>query len=86
MPETEEQSSDPLQFEELPDAPPKRRLKFSWTGKLGISVVIFWIVMFFLGPFIAPYHEADILDEALFVVPKRNMLVHSRAGVKFCRK
>ena len=70
MPETEEQSSDPLQFEELPDAPPKRRLKFSWTGKLGISVVIFWIVMFFLGPFIAPYHEADILDEALFVVPK----------------
>jgi peptide/nickel transport system permease protein len=58
-----------MQFEELPDAPPKRRLKFSWTGKLGIAVVVFWSTMVLFGPYIAPYHEADILDEALFIVP-----------------
>ncbi len=50
------------QFEELPDAPPRRRLKFSWSGKLGICVVAFWMVMIFVGPYIAPYHEAEIMD------------------------
>lgn len=57
------------QFEELPDAPPRRRLKLSWSGKLGICVVTLWMVLAFIGPYVAPYHEADILDEALFVVP-----------------
>jgi peptide/nickel transport system permease protein len=55
--------------ETLPDAPPRRRLKFSWSGKLGICVVTLWMVLAFIGPYIAPYHEALILDEALFVVP-----------------
>ncbi|MFQ5982427.1 MAG: ABC transporter permease [Woeseiaceae bacterium] len=58
-----------VQFEELPDAPPRRQLKFSWSGKLGICVVAFWMAIVFIGPYIAPYHEADILDEALFIVP-----------------
>lgn len=56
-------------FEELPDAPPRRRLKFSRTGKLAICVVTLWMVLALIGPYISPYHEADILDEALFVVP-----------------
>ncbi|MCZ6774191.1 MAG: ABC transporter permease [Proteobacteria bacterium] len=56
-------------FEELPDAPPRRRLKLSWAGKLGICVVVFWMAMVVIGPYIAPYHEAEILDEALFIVP-----------------
>ena len=66
MSETDEKAK---QFEELPDAPPRRRLKFSWSGKLGICVVTLWIVIAFFGPHISPYHEADILDEALFIVP-----------------
>ena len=57
------------QFEELPDAPPRRGLKLSWPGKVGVGVVLFWLVIVFIGPSISPYHEADILDEALFVVP-----------------
>jgi len=56
-------------FEELPDAPPRRRLKLSWSGKLGIVMVTFWVVIAIIGPYISPYHEADILDEALFIVP-----------------
>ena len=57
------------QFEELPDAPPRRRLQLSWSGKLGICVVVFWAVIVVIGPTISPYHEADILDEALFIKP-----------------
>ena len=57
------------QFEELPDAPPRRRLQLSWSGKLGICVVVFWAVIVVIGPTISPYHEADILDEALFIEP-----------------
>ena len=69
MPEALERTSGTTQFEELPDAPPRRRLKLSWTGKLGICVVAFWMAIVFIGPSISPYHEADILDEALFIVP-----------------
>ncbi len=54
---------------ELPAAPPRRRPRLSWSGKLGVCVVAFWTVIAFIGPSISPYHEADLLDEALFVVP-----------------
>ena len=56
-------------FEERPKAPPRRRLKLSWAGKLGVCVVAFWMIIGIIGPSISPYHEADILDEALFIVP-----------------
>jgi peptide/nickel transport system permease protein len=58
-----------VQFEELPDAPPRRRMKYSWSGKLGICVVAFWVVIGFAGEYVAPYHEAEILEEALFIEP-----------------
>jgi len=69
MSEMEEQTNTAVQFEELPDAPPRRRLKLSWSGKLGICVIGFWAIIVIIGPYIAPYHEADFLDEALFIVP-----------------
>ncbi len=69
MSDTVEKTDAAVQFEELPDAPPKRRVEFSWSGKLGICVVVFWMVIVVIGPSISPYHEADILDEALFIVP-----------------
>ena len=68
MAETD-RSTGATQFEELPDAPPRRRLALSWSGKVGICVVVFWAVIVVIGPWISPYHEADILDEALFIVP-----------------
>ena len=69
MSETDEKTSATPQFEELPDAPPRRRLKLSWSGKLGICVVTVWMVIALIGPYIAPYHEGEFLDEALFIVP-----------------
>ena len=69
MTEMDDTTGETVQFEELPDAPPRRRMKISWSGKLGIFVVALWLAIVFIGPSVAPYHEADILDEALFVVP-----------------
>ena len=62
-------ASPATRFEELPDAPPRRRLKLAWSGKLGVCVAAFWAVIVVIGPYISPYHEADILDEALFITP-----------------
>ena len=69
MAEDLDKTTAATQFEELPDAPPRRRLQLSWSGKLGVCVVAFWAVIVVIGPYISPYHEADILDEALFIVP-----------------
>ena len=57
------------QFDELPDAPPKRKIRLSWSGKLGIAVLVFWAVIVAIGPYISPYDEAEFLDESLFIVP-----------------
>lgn len=56
-------------YDELPDAPPKKRLKLSWTGKLGVVIVAFWLVMVVIGPWIAPFHEADIIGDDSFMTP-----------------
>ena len=63
----ENQFAAPLtQYDELPDAPPKRRLKFSIVGKIAITIVVFWVVIAVTGPFIAPYHEADIIAMTVY--------------------
>lgn len=52
-------------FEELPDAPPQRKLKLSWIGKISVFIIVFWAVIAVIGPFIAPYHEAEFIEEDL---------------------
>ena len=54
-------------FAELPDAPPKRRIKLSWVGKLSVAVVVFWLVIVAIGPSIAPFHEMDIEGDDSFL-------------------
>lgn len=54
-------------FDELPDAPPKRKLKLSWTGKIATAIVVFWIVIAIIGPFIAPFHEMDMDGDDSFL-------------------
>ncbi len=54
-------------YDELPDAPPKQKLRLSWMGKLGVAVVGFWLLMALLGPYIAPFHEADIIADDSFM-------------------
>ena len=50
-------------FSELPDAPPKKGLKLTWVGKSAVAVIAFWVFMAIFGPWIAPYHEADMVAE-----------------------
>ena len=69
MSEQTNSTDQSLSFDELPDAPPKRKIKLSWPGKIGIAIVLFWSVIVVIGPTISPYHEADILDEELFILP-----------------
>lgn len=64
-----QQANKRMQFHELPDAPPRRKIKLSWLGKICIGVLIFWAVIVAIGPYIAPYDEGEFLDESLFVVP-----------------
>ena len=54
-------------FDELPDSPPKRKLKLSWVGKIATAIVVFWVVIAFIGPFIAPYHEMDMDGDDSFL-------------------
>ena len=69
MPEQESEATMETSFQELPDAPPRRRIRFSLSGKIGIFLVLFWVLMIFIGPSISPFNEADFLDESLFIVP-----------------
>ena len=69
MPEEENTVGTKTNFQELPDAPPRRKIRFTVTGKIGIFFVVFWILMVFIGPYISTYNEADILDESLFIEP-----------------
>ena len=69
MSDITQSNSQTTQFDELPDAPPKRKIKLSWAGKIGVVVLIFWAIIVVIGPMISPYYEGDILDEELFMVP-----------------
>ena len=60
-----EKPLDDPSFEELPDAPPRKRLKLSWAGKISVGVIVFWVLMALTGSFIAPYHEAEFIEEDL---------------------
>lgn len=54
-------------FDELPDAPPKRKLKLSWIGKIAVVIVVFWLVIAVIGPWIAPFHEMDMDGDDAFL-------------------
>ncbi len=69
MSEIPQSTTTSRQFDELPDAPPKRKIRLSWSGKLGIAVLVFWATIVAIGPYISPYDEAEFLDESLFIVP-----------------
>lgn len=69
------QSPDPDSFEELRDAPPIRRFRLSWTGWLGCGILGFVAVLATIGPWIAPYHEADILRFGGYTPPDAENLL-----------
>lgn len=52
-------------YDELPDAPPRQKFRLSTTGKVATAVVAFWVIIAFIGPFIAPYVENEYMEDVL---------------------
>lgn len=50
-------------FDELPDAPPRRALRLTRTGKVSVCVILFWLVIALVGAWVAPYSEAEFIEE-----------------------
>jgi len=60
MPDTSETKTV---FDELPDAASRSKFRLSWTGKVGLVILTLWLVIAVIGPFVAPYHEADLIAD-----------------------
>ena len=54
-------------FEELQTAPPKQKIKLSWVGKTAAAIIAILVIIAFAGPFIAPFHEADMIADDSFL-------------------
>ena len=50
-------------YDELPDAPPKKRIRLSWVGKISVVIVATWVVLAFIGPWVAPWAESHFIEE-----------------------
>lgn len=59
------------------DAPAGKRIKLSWVGKLGLFIVIFWMVIALIGPYIAPYHEAELIADDSYLPASSQFLIGS---------
>ncbi|MCP5081065.1 MAG: ABC transporter permease [Alphaproteobacteria bacterium] len=57
------QSPNPDIYDELPDAPPKSRLRLSMVGKVSVVIVAFWVLLALIGPLIAPYGESHFIED-----------------------
>jgi len=64
-------------FDELPDAPPRRRIKLSWVGKLSCLIVLFWVFMVAFGPTLAPFHQMDMEADDSFLPGDSTFLLGS---------
>jgi len=60
-----------------PDAPAGKRITLSWVGKLGLFIVIFWMVIALIGPYIAPYHEAELIADDSYLPASSQFLIGS---------
>lgn len=57
-------------YDELPDAPPRQRIRLSWLGRSAAAIVLLWVVLAIIGPSIAPFHVSDDLAaDDIFLSP-----------------
>lgn len=65
LPEAE--ASPTEKFEELQTAPPKEKIRLTWVGYTSAAIIAIWALIAFIGPLIAPYHEADMIADDSFL-------------------
>ncbi|MEO0619940.1 MAG: ABC transporter permease [Pseudomonadota bacterium] len=56
---------DAFVFEELPDAPPKQGFRMSAVGWVCTAIVLFWVAIVFVGPYVAPFDEAEYIEDVI---------------------
>ena len=61
------EASPSEKFEELQTAPPKEKIRLSWVGYTSAAIIAIWIIIAFAGPYIAPFHEADMIADDSFL-------------------
>ncbi|MCF8113061.1 MAG: ABC transporter permease [Desulfotignum sp.] len=61
----------------LTEAFPEKRINLSWVGKTGLAIVAFWLVIALIGPFISPYHEADLIADDSYLPASSQFLLGS---------
>ncbi len=52
-------------YDELPDAPPKAKLRLSLVSKISIVIVALFVFVAIAGPYISPYSESEFIEEDL---------------------
>lgn len=57
----------PEEFEELQTVPPKDKFRLSWIGWVSVCVISVWVIIAFIGPYIAPFNEADMVADDSFL-------------------
>ncbi len=53
-------------FAELDGAAPRSRFRLSMGGKIGVAILTFWVLVAVVGPFFAPYDQADFVADDSF--------------------
>lgn len=61
-----ENNGDATQEISLEAAGARPFLQLSLMGKIGVGVLVFWILVALVGPFLAPYHPADLHSDESF--------------------
>ena len=57
------------------DALPKERFKLTWPGRIGATIIVFWLVVAVAGPFLAPFTLAEFVSDNGFSRAKGNVLL-----------
>ena len=61
------EASPAEKFEELQTAPPKEKIRLSWVGWTSAAIIAIWVIIAFIGPYVAPFHEADMIADDSFL-------------------
>jgi peptide/nickel transport system permease protein len=70
-------------YDELPDAPPQKKIRLSWLGRTAAAIVAFWVIIAIIGPWIAPFHVADDLAaDDIFLFPNATNWLGSDASAR----
>jgi peptide/nickel transport system permease protein len=70
-----EESNDATQEIGIEAAGARPLFQLSAMGRVGVGILVFWIVIALVGPFLAPYHPADLHSDESFAAMSAQYLL-----------